>query len=307
MFSIVIPLYNKESSIAKTLDTVFNQTFQEFEIIVVNDGSTDNSLSIVNSFADPRLKIYSKENGGVSEARNYGIQRASNDYIAFLDADDLWDIVYLEEMRKLIKKFPECGMYSCAYKCVKGNKTDIDTPNIPEGIIENYFQAILINYKISWTSATILKREAFQKVGMFPVGMISGEDSYMWCKAAVHFPVAFTNKIMATYNMGASETYYRIASPDSCKESWYDLYSDTNPFQNMFIAYKALENGMRHAWGGYRERSKKIEQQFQFVKNYSDKSLINKLKKLQLLNSLPTFAVKILLLYKKLITLYFLR
>ena len=87
-FSVVIPLYNKEHYIGKTLKSVLNQTFQDFEIIVVNDGSTDHSLDAARSIKSDRVQIISQENAGVAVARNTGIEHASAEYIAFLDADD---------------------------------------------------------------------------------------------------------------------------------------------------------------------------------------------------------------------------
>ncbi|TPE42516.1 glycosyltransferase family 2 protein [Pontibacter mangrovi] len=304
MFSIIIPLYNKEASIGATLRTVLGQTFPHFEVLVVNDGSTDSSLSVVASFSDPRIRVLSKPNGGVSHARNYGIERAQHEYIAFLDADDLWEPNYLEEMNRLIQKYPDCGMYSCAYKCIKQDKVLIERPNIPEGKLDDYFKAILINSKISWTSATVIRKEAFEKAGMFPVGMVSGEDSYMWCKTAIHYPVAFSNKILATYNLSMSQTHFRVAAPDHCQESWYDLYSEGEQYRNQFIASKAIENGLRHAWGGHRKRSRLIEQQFWFARKFNDKNLQKRLKQLYYLNRLPRIAVRFLLVYKRLVTIY---
>ncbi len=306
MFSIIIPLYNKENSISKTLTTVLNQTFKKFEVLIIDDGSKDQSLSRVRMFSDFRIKVYTKANGGVSDARNYGIERASYNYIAFLDADDGWDNNYLEEMEKLITKYPECGMYNCAYRRVKSNRIYSESPNIPDGVIQDYFKTTLtLNDMISWTSATIIKKEVFDSVGKFPVGMVSGEDCYMWCKVAIKYPVAFTQKIMSTYNMMLSDAYLRVAKPDTCQESWYDLYNEHDPYLNKFIASKAIENGLRHAWAGQKKKSKLIEQQFKFVKEFNDQYFNSRLKKLYYLNRLPYFAVKVLLLYKKLATLHF--
>jgi glycosyltransferase involved in cell wall biosynthesis len=308
MFSIVIPLYNKESSIGDTLHTVLNQTFENFEILVIDDGSTDSSLSIVQGFTDTRLKIFTKKNGGVSSARNYGIERAQFDYIAFLDADDAWDYNYLDEMHKLINRFPHCGMYSCAYRRVKTNRIYTESPNIQEGIIEDYFKTTLtLNDMISWTSATIIKKEVVSKVGLFPVGMVSGEDCYMWCKVAIHYPVAFSHKIMATYNMTMSDAHLRIAKTDTCNESWFDLYSDHDNYRNKFIAYKAVENGLRHTWGGDKKKGQQIEKQFHYAKTFNDKYFNSRFTKLYFLNRLPQFAIKVLLMYKRLVTIHFLK
>lgn len=108
MISVVIPLYNKEHTIENTLSCVLRQTYQEFEIIIVNDGSTDNSVGLIHEkFNDPRIKVVSQPNQGVSVARNTGIAHANGEWISFLDADDLWSEQYLEYVNKAISKFPD--------------------------------------------------------------------------------------------------------------------------------------------------------------------------------------------------------
>ena len=111
MFSIIIPLYNKADYIAETLKSVLNQTYCDYEVIVVNDSSTDNSLEVASSFQDERIHIYTKENEGVSAARNYGIMHAKYDYIAFLDADDWWEPGKLKEQ---LKRLEETGYVLCS-------------------------------------------------------------------------------------------------------------------------------------------------------------------------------------------------
>ncbi len=115
MFSIVIPLYNKPISIQDTLKSVKSQTFDEFELLIINDGSTDNSREKAAEISDSRFRIIDKENGGRSSARNLGIQLAAYSYIAFLDADDIWEPDYLAEQKKLIDDFPQARMWGCAY------------------------------------------------------------------------------------------------------------------------------------------------------------------------------------------------
>lgn len=97
MFSIIIPLYNKEKFIKRALDSILNQSFQEFEIIVVNDGSKDNSEEKVKEVSDPRIKIINQVNAGVSAARNRGAEEAQYKYLAFLDADDIWDKYFCQK------------------------------------------------------------------------------------------------------------------------------------------------------------------------------------------------------------------
>ena len=110
MISIVIPLYNKEKSIATTLESVLAQSYTNYEVIVVDDGSTDNSANVVRELVNDKIRLISKPNGGVCSARNRGIQEAKSQYVAFLDADDLWEKDYLEEQVKMIADFPVAMM-----------------------------------------------------------------------------------------------------------------------------------------------------------------------------------------------------
>lgn len=131
MFSVVIPLYNKQDCIRNTVQSVLNQTFPDFEINIVDDGSTDRSLEIARQFDDPRIRVFSKPNGGVSSARNYGIRQSRKKYIAFLDADDLWYPDYLSEIARLIDKYPGCGIYSAGY-ILRKNTGRSDMPIRPK-------------------------------------------------------------------------------------------------------------------------------------------------------------------------------
>src|SRR5690554_2358538 len=106
MFSVVIPLYNKEKYISLTLKSVLNQSFKDFEILIVNDGSTDRSVEVVKKFDDSRIRLVDQPNAGVSAARNKGIKEAKFDWVAFLDADDRWDVEFLSEIANAIKKYP---------------------------------------------------------------------------------------------------------------------------------------------------------------------------------------------------------
>lgn len=299
LFSVIIPLYNKELQIQKTLESALNQTYKDFELLVINDGSTDRSLELAQSVAagDARVKIFSKENGGVSCARNFGIEQASNPYIALLDADDFWEKNYLEEMAGLIERYPGCGMYGSAYKAIKQDQTIIGCADIPEGIIDNYFK-ISLERNVSITSSTIITKDAFQKVGMYPVGMIGGEDFYMYAKVAREYKVAFLPKVLAVYNMVYSNTLYRIGVADTCHETWYTLYRENDFYLNEFIAKKALDRAIRHVWGEHKKQSLWIEDHFKYTQLFK-----KKWRKLYLLNRVPGALLSLLFQYKKMRTL----
>ena len=202
-FSVIIPLYNKAPYIKKALETVCAQTYLDYEIIVINDGSTDNSAIIAEEYLNDvesiSYKILSQKNAGVSAARNNGVAQTSGDYIAFLDADDWWEPTYLERMAQLIEDYPEAGLYACNYVYYKPGKTHVAL-NIPTGYI-NYPKAYYEGGAMPvWTGAAIMPRAVFDEMGGFPVGIKLGEDFLLWAKTAMHYPVAFCDEPLAYYN-----------------------------------------------------------------------------------------------------------
>lgn len=229
-FSIIIPLFNKEKHILETLDHVWSQNFSDFEVIVVNDGSTDRSLEKVKSVSDSRLKLFSIENEGVSHARNYGISKATSDLIVFLDADDFWLDHHLLDLKDLFENFPDCGMYCKAYDKKDGSvmipskfKT-IPTDTLWKGVIKDYFKSSVIN-SIAWTSAVMIPKSIFEKVGYFNEDYNSGEDTDLWIRIALKFPVAFSNKVSAIHNLDSD---HKITDQSLSARSHIDF----NSFQN---------------------------------------------------------------------------
>ena len=209
-FSVVIPLYNKQNYIEETLESVFNQTFENFEIIIVNDGSTDNSAKVLESIEDKRIRVINQENAGVSVARNNGIKEAKTEYICFLDADDLWQPEFLEIIYKLIDDYKDLGLYSTSYQLINEvkNYRDINLQGIPNenyrGILPNYFESVALGDNIVWTSATCIPKKVFEDNNIwFPPGEKYGEDQYVWARVAMKYDIAFDSKVCAYYNIGS--------------------------------------------------------------------------------------------------------
>ena len=207
-FSIIIPLYNKAPYIRKALESVLAQTYADYELIIIDDGSTDGSAEIAEAILqDPASRLITSSphrlirqaNSGVSAARNNGGAQASGYYIAFLDADDWWESTYLERMAQLIEDYPEAGLYACNYVYYKLGKTHVAL-NIPTGYI-NYPKTYYEGGAMPVTSITaIMPRMVFDEVGGFPLGIKLGEDFLLWAKTAMHYPVAFLNEPLAWYN-----------------------------------------------------------------------------------------------------------
>ena len=214
-FSVVIPLYNKQNSIIATLQSVLAQTYKNFEIVVVDDGSTDNSAQVVEEFFEKhpslqggdRGRLVKKPNGGVCSARNRGIQEAKYDYIALLDGDDLWDEHYLEEQVRLIQDFPEAMMWGINFAEMSNGKLIRTLPTgLPEGYrgyVENYFQ---IQGRISdlyCSSSVVISKEVFDRVGYFDERIKYAEDNDMWFRIIARNQVVFYDRYMAFYQFDA--------------------------------------------------------------------------------------------------------
>lgn len=205
MISVVIPLYNKEKQIAYTLQSVFEQTFQDFEIVVVDDGSTDNSVEEVEKFDDSRIRLIHQTNAGVSAARNRGIEEARGELIAFLDADDEWMPEYLATQYGLYQKYPECSVYACNYEFrdSEGKVTPTIIRKLPfegeDGVLSNYFEVASCSHPPLWTSAVVIKKSAIQAIGGFPLGIKSGEDLLTWARLACRYFFAYNTTSLAVF------------------------------------------------------------------------------------------------------------
>lgn len=205
LFSIVIPLYNKEGQIANTLRSVFAQTCTDYEIVIVNDGSTDGSAAAVEAINDPRIRLIHQQNAGVSAARNRGIAEARGQYIALLDADDEWKPEYLATISELICKYPDCDVFATRYEFEDeyGNKRKVILRHMgingKDGIVSNYFKVASHSDAPLWTSAVVASKKALIHVNGFPEGVTSGEDLLTWAKLACEFKIAISNRIEAVY------------------------------------------------------------------------------------------------------------
>lgn len=227
--SVVIPLYNKEKHIKNTIETVLSQTYKDFELCIIDDGSIDNSASIVENIIDDRIRLIRKKNEGVSKTRNFGVRIAKNEIVAFMDADDEWEETYLEEIIKLIDKYPEAAIFATNYKIVERNgyEYNLTYPGINESsckssLIQNYFKSAYF-YTPLWTSAVVIRKTVFNLLGGFPTNIKNGEDLDLWCRCALHYPIAYLNKPLAIYRRDSENMLSRsITTP-----SWF-------PFLNAY-------------------------------------------------------------------------
>lgn len=238
--SVVIPLYNKEDYVYRAIKSVLGQTFGDFELIIVNDGSTDRSPVIVRGYADPRIRLIDQDNHGVSAARNRGIAEARAQLIAFLDADDEWLPDFLMTIVGLTRRFPQAGAYATASEIHMPSGTvsrlvcEGFSGRHVEGIIENYCRAALLGYQLS-SSAVAVPRHVFERVGGFPIGEHLGEDGHMWLRIALCYPIA--------YSASVCSVYHREAEGRSCVNRNVKSGARDN-FQLVELATEAISSGL---------------------------------------------------------------
>ncbi|GAA4459035.1 glycosyltransferase [Nibrella saemangeumensis] len=203
MFTIVIPLYNKAHTIKDTLDSVLLQTYENYEVVIVDDGSTDEGVEVIKKYTkDQRIKIINQKNLGVSAARNLGVEKAKYEYIAFLDGDDEWKPEYLKIMKEAICEYPKAGMVCCAgYGKHKGGSTSVRIAKRYTGMIKeiDFFQN---PHVFLHTSATVVKKKEFKEAGGFPNGMKRNEDFAFFFTLALQTPVVYCGIPLSIYNHG---------------------------------------------------------------------------------------------------------
>lgn len=203
-FSVVIPLYNKENQVKRTLESVLRQNFKDFEVIIVDDGSTDASFSVVKNFSDQRIKVYQQKNSGASSARNLGIEKASSKYIALIDADDIWYSNHLKEFHKSIKSFPQASFFCNAYQLkLRDNYTHSASYNLEDlnsiQVVKDYFKASII-HPLAMTSGIAFTKSSFLEVGGFNTHISSGQDIDLWIRFALQKTIVFNPAVTACYD-----------------------------------------------------------------------------------------------------------
>ncbi|WPR77398.1 glycosyltransferase family A protein [Algoriphagus sp. NG3] len=260
MFSIIIPLYNKSPYIQRALDSVLNQSFEDYEVIVVNDGSTDGGEQKVKDFQD-KVTLIHQANQGVSVARNTGIAESKYPWIAFLDADDFWHIDYLRLVAQAISENPDVGMIGTHYDSFALE----ENPALKCFWIQNYFKTAIHN-TLFFTSATVLKKEFFDKNPGFDPQLKLGEDIDLWLRASLYFGngVYIQNTLVyyeredpqqATkkrYSLDQtlipkilSETYFMDAHRDSTNQAeYFEAFKIKWVYFNLFPYCRLYENRM---------------------------------------------------------------
>lgn len=197
-FSIIIPAYNAEKCIERSIRSILRQSYKDFEIIVVDDGSTDDTYSIASGIDDPRIRVITQQNQGVSAARNTGIGNSEGKFICFLDADDAWLENHLETFKTLQNKYKSASFFVTGYRMIylDGRKKDIHAHIAESDYLEtNLFEAYRKFGYFFNTNCVCVKRNVFEEVGGFAVGVKNEEDFDMWCRLGLRNNIVISREI----------------------------------------------------------------------------------------------------------------
>jgi len=293
-FSVVVTVYNKTEFILDTLNSVLLQSFQDFEIVVINDGSTDNSKTVIESIEDKRIRLISTSNQGASLARNRGINEANCNFIALLDGDDEWDKDYLKHIHHAISAYPEYSIFTTAVAHKYSKKIVPARYNFSQNkvtSIHNFFESSL-DHTILTSSSIVFKKQIIEITGYFDPDIKSGQDTDLWIRIGLHYDIVFIDKILAyyrfvskslsntTFNVGAKPKFDKYLNEEQENKS-LKIYVDRNRFPLAILS--KLNND---------------QQSFDYYKNSLDENHLA-LKQKLLLKS-PKWLIKLLLNIKSL-------
>ena len=234
--SVVIPAYNAARTILETVVSVQKQTFSDFELIVINDGSTDRTLELLNTIQDHRLKVFSYENGGLPVARNRGISHATGEFITFIDADDLWTPDKLELQLEALQKHPEAGV-AYSWTLSMDEKGEKFYPGISVSCEGDVYRQLLVSNFIASGSNAMLRRQAIESAGEFDPTLKSAEDWDYWLRVAPHWSFVVVPKPQIFYRQSSNT----MSSKVDCMEE-YQLKVLERAFKSAPMELQSLKN-----------------------------------------------------------------
>jgi glycosyltransferase involved in cell wall biosynthesis len=252
LISVIMPVYNGEKTIRETIESVFNQTFPDWELIVINDGSQDATLQILNSIQDPRLRVFSYPNAGQATSRNRGISQACGEYISFIDADDLWTPDKLEAQLHVLQANPQAAVAYSWTKCID-EVGQVSRRGSHISVTGDVYKNLLVVNFLENGSNPLIRRQALNEVGSFDESLTPAEDWDLWLRLAAryHFEVVSSPQILyrvsvksATANVWRLEAACLEVIERACTQAPESVehlkkYSLGNTYK--YLTYKAIE------------------------------------------------------------------
>lgn len=266
-FSVVISVFNKEGFIGNTIQSVLNQTVQDFEIIVVNDCSTDQSEEEILNISDDRITYHNfKENQGAGATRNKGLSLAKGKYIALLDGDDLWYPNYLKEIENVISQFPTHKIFATAidieeHDGMRPSSYSFENETNETHLSLDYFTSSYKNTLLT-SSSTVIESSVFEEIGNYDASIKSGQDTDLWIRLGLAYKIAFSVIPSARYLHAPLSLYKGIRSVnDRPNFEKYIPYEKSNAGLKKFLDLNRFSLAIRaKIWNENKEAQKFIEQ-----------------------------------------------
>lgn len=297
VISVIIPAYNAEKTILETIQSLQQQTFSDFELIVINDGSTDQTVELLSTIEDSRIKIFSYENGGLPGARNRGIARATGEYVTFIDADDLWTPDKLELQLAALQQHPEAGVaYSwTAFINEKSEFLYVWEPLFYEGDV---YRQLLVKNFISSGSNILVRRQFIEKAGEFDSSLKSAEDWDYYLRLAAQCAFVLVPKYQILYRRSSQSMTSKVDVMEKYILMVIERAFQTAPSELLFIKNQSLANTYRflaqlciaHSLdnNGVRQASRKLRKAIHLYPNILlDRQTLRLVLKLGLMQLLP--------------------
>lgn len=299
-FTVIIPLYNKENCIKNTLTSVLNQSFQDFEIIIIEDCSTDNSKKVAEEVKSEKISIIQHEkNKGLSATRNTGIKNSNSTYLVFLDADDIWHKKFLEKIKELTENFTEAHLFATNYTEVYSEDVAVNPSSnlknfVNDGIIPDFFESNLHQH-IYCLSSLCAKKEVFDSIGGFNQKINYGEDVDFNIRANSQFKLAYSNAVLVD-NIMYSDNKITNSSLNN------KIITDFDSYEYLAKNNKSLKKYLdinRYMMASNYKKQNDIANWKKLKKGINKDSKISGLNiKQRILLELPPFVLRLLLKWK---------
>lgn len=251
-FTVIIPLYNKEKYISNAIKSILNQTFTDFEVLIVNDCSTDNSIQIATEFESEKIRIIQHEkNKGLAATRNTGIKNAKANYVAFLDADDLWKPHFLEKIFNLIQNFSEARIFGTNYEEIWNETIKMphnNSDSLPKDFV-GYLNFFKINIKqgIYNHGSVCIHKDVYEKAGYYNENIQLSQDLDFNIRANYHFKLAYDASVQMSYFMQTDNQLTRSSIVNKTIPN-YDVYEEwakSNPDLKKYLDFERYVLGKR--------------------------------------------------------------
>ncbi len=267
MISVVVPAYNRQHLIVECLKSIAQQTFEDWDVWVVDDGSTDHTLDVVHSLGLPHLHVMQIEHGRQAKARNAALALINSQFVAFLDSDDIWKPDKLEKQIRLFTDRPQVGLVcSDAFRLEGQGVLPLTTHQLRPPRRGRVFETLCLNPNFVVTSTVVMRRQCFEEIGLFEPAFVPSEDFHMWLRVAARYEFDYVPEPLVWYRFHAGQSlgedvpgnyFRRIEALQAVERLYPDLTAPIAGPLHRSMAFQAYLAGREALAGGHYQRAKR--------------------------------------------------